>query len=174
MFDAANIAMSSRLPNLSLLIAQLSLSNAPKSFIVEQIDLWYKSLAADFVSKELKRIYLLLAGIPGKDEVNIFENVDWKRAFGMHLWYVCPNGAPIETAIDAYSGAFDEYAYAERPNPPYTNSSASFDVLYHILLLYKSNIHRLGSVLNPATHTDDPLDYRLRYVFKVKYFFYYT
>lgn len=79
--------------------------------------------------------------------------------------YVCPNGAPIETAIDLYKKAFEEYSYAERPDPPYVENFAEdgpFDIIYHILLLYKSGIHRLSSALNPATHTEDPLDYRLR------------
>ncbi|ERL95449.1 hypothetical protein D910_12711 [Dendroctonus ponderosae] len=165
--DAAGIAMDAKLPNLSLLVAQLSLSNAPKSFIQEQVDIWYNSMAANHITPELKRLYLLVSGIPTKEDVNIFDGIDWKRAFGLHLWYICPNGAPIQTAIDLYKKAFEEYAYAERPNPPYTNSYSEepfFDMIYHILLLYKSGIHRLSSTLNPATHTDDPLDYRLSWL----------
>lgn len=84
--DAATLAMDARLPNLSLLISQLSLSNATKAFMQEQVEIWYKSLATNHISKELKRLYLLLAGVPIRDELNILEDVDWKRAFGIHLW----------------------------------------------------------------------------------------
>jgi len=84
--DAATLAMDARLPNLSLLISQLSLSNATKAFMQEQVEVWYKSLATNHISKELKQLYLLLAGVPIRDELNILEDVDWKRAFGIHLW----------------------------------------------------------------------------------------
>lgn len=165
--EAANLALDEHLPNLSLLISQLSLTNRTKSFLQEQIESWYTSMTANHISEDMKSIYLLLSGIPVKDEINIFKNVDWKRAFGMHLWYVCPAGAPVEVAIELYKEAFENKGYAELPNPPYRSSFEEdnvFDVVYHVLMLYKTRVHRLSSVLNPATHTDDPLDYRLRYL----------
>lgn len=166
-FEAAGIAIDNKMPNLSLLLSQLSVANDPKGFIQEQIEIWYSSLASNHISKEMKKLYLLLAGIPTKDDVNIFEGINWKRAFGMHLWYISPNGAPIDNATELYTTAFEEYGYAERPNPPYVQDyveDGPFDIIYHILLLYKSGIHKLGSVLNPATHTKDPLDYRLSWL----------
>ncbi|KAF7286165.1 hypothetical protein GWI33_007127 [Rhynchophorus ferrugineus] len=166
-FEAAGIAIDNKMPNLSLLLAQLSVSNDTKLFIQEHIESWYCSLTSNHITKGMKKLYLLLAGIPTKDEVNIFDNVDWKRAFGMHLWYICPNGSPLENAIDLYTASFREHLYAERPNPPHAKQfveDGPFDILYHILLLYKSGVHRLSSVLNPATHTNDPLDYRLSWL----------
>ncbi|KAJ8954478.1 hypothetical protein NQ314_007084 [Rhamnusium bicolor] len=165
--DAANLALEKRLPNLALLVSQLSVTNKTKLFLQEQIESWYNSMTANYIGEDMKKIYLLLSGIPLRDDVNIFENVDWKRAFGMHLWYICPAGAPIENAIELYNNAFEEKGYAELPTPPYRKSYVeygSFDVLYHILMLYKTRVHRLSSVLNPATHTDDPLDYRLSWL----------
>lgn len=163
--DAANLALDNRCPKLAALISQLSVTNRTKLFLQEQIECWYNSLTAEHINEETKKIYLLLSGIPVKDEVNIFRDIDWKRAFGMHLWYVCPAGAPLEQAIDLYKRAFEEQGYSECPNPPYERigiEGSSFDVLYHILMLYRTRVHRLSSVLNPSTHTDDHLDYRLR------------
>ncbi|XP_060517392.1 nuclear pore complex protein Nup98-Nup96-like isoform X1 [Cylas formicarius] len=167
-FEAASIAMNGRLPSLSLLIAQLSVPNATKTLLQEQIDIWYSSLAANHISDAMKKLYLLLSGVPTKDGVNIFDGIDWKRAFAMHLWYMCPAGAPVEMAIELYKKSFEEFYYAKHPSPVYSTESGSdegpFDVIYHILMLYKSGIHRLSSVLNPATVTDDPLDYRLSWL----------
>lgn len=164
-WDAANLALGNRCPNLALVISQLSITNRTKFFLQEQIESWYSSLTANHINGDLKKIYLLLSGIPVKDEVNIFQDVDWKRAFGMHLWYVGPAGAPIEFAIDLYNKAFEEESYSVFPSPPYKPNSieeSDYDILYHILMLYKTRVHRLSSALNPSTHTDDYLDYRLR------------
>lgn len=157
--------MEKKCPNLALLISQLSLTNRTKFFLQEQIESWYNSLTTNHITENMKKIYLLLSGIPVKDEVNIFQDIDWKRAFGMHLWYLCPAGAPIENAIDLYKKGFEEHSYAEFPKPPYCQSAVDetpYDILYHILILYKTRVHRLSSALNPLTHTDDNLDYRLR------------
>ncbi|KAG5889547.1 hypothetical protein JTB14_024955 [Gonioctena quinquepunctata] len=165
--DAANLAMDERYPNLALIISQLSLTNRTKIFLQEQIESWYKSMTANHIGDDMKKIYLLLSGVSVKEELNVFQNIDWKRAFGMHLWYVSPTGAPIEMAIELYKKSFEEQGYAEMPNPPYTSTyveEGSFDILYHILMLYKTRIHRLSTVLNPATHTDDFLDYRLSWL----------
>uniref|UniRef100_A0A6P7G4Y7 Nuclear pore complex protein Nup98-Nup96 n=1 Tax=Diabrotica virgifera virgifera TaxID=50390 RepID=A0A6P7G4Y7_DIAVI len=165
--EAANLAIDKRLPNLSLILSQLSLTNRTKMFLQEQIESWYQSMSSNHISEDMKKIYLLLSGIPVKDEVNIFENIDWKRAFGMHMWYVSPSGAPIEMVIELYKKAFEEYNYAELPNPPYESTYAeenSFDLLYHILVLYQSRAHRLSTVLNSATHTDNHLDYWLSWL----------
>lgn len=163
--DAANLSIEQKCPNLALLLSQLSITNRSKYFLQEQIETWYNSLTANHISEDMKKIYLLLSGIPLKDEINIFQDMDWKRAFGMHLWYICPAGAPIEHAIELYKKAFEDQSYSEFPNPPYQQSSiedGSYDVLYHILILYKTRVHRLSSALNPSTHTDNYLDYRLR------------
>lgn len=163
--DAANLALGQRCPNLALLISQLSITNRTKFFLQEQIESWYNSLTANHINEDMKKIYLLLSGIPLREEVNIFQSIDWKRAFGMHLWYICPVGAPIEVAIELYKKAFEEQSYSQFPNPPYKNTNVedgSYDILYHILMLYKTRVHRLSAALNPATHTDDSLDYRLR------------
>lgn len=165
--EAADLAMENHFPNLSILISQLSITNRTKLFLQEQINNWYNSMIVNHIHPEVKKLYLLLSGIPLKDDINIFENIDWKRAFAMHLWYICPNGTANEFAIELYKEAFEKFNYVEKPLPPYATQYVehpAFDILYHILLMYKSRIHRLSSVLNPATHTDDPLDYRLSWL----------
>lgn len=39
-----------------------------------------------------------------------------------------------------------------------------YDLRYHILQLYSKRSHSLETLLNPATHTPDPMDYRLSWL----------
>ena len=51
--------------------------------------------------------------------------------------------------------------YASPPRPEHDPLSAHYlDVKYHLLRLYTRRSHSLEAVLNPATHTADPLDHR--------------
>jgi len=93
---------------------------------------------------------------------------------------MCSPVASVSDALEQYKIAFSEgneesgEGYAKRPDPPYLDEdSDSFvvtahrrrlnDLCYHLLELYSSRAHPLEQLLNPATHTDDPLDHRLRY-----------
>jgi len=70
----------------------------------------------------------------------------------------------------AYKNSFEADEFNSLPpNPPYCkNFSAQeeqkqfYDLRYHLLLLFSKRSHPLEELLNPATHTPDPLDYRLR------------
>lgn len=94
--------------------------------------------------------------------------------------YICSPAASLTDALQQYQTAFgasDEdsgNAYAKRPDPPYLDSFSDDcietvhgrklnDLCYHLLQLYCERFHPLEQLLNPATHTDDPNDYRLRY-----------
>lgn len=83
--------------------------------------------------------------------------------------------ASIRDALELYENSFDtgktEYAYATAPKPEYkgddyeieiTNGKPIYDLCFHLLKLFCTGNHALGELLNPATHTVDPLDYRLR------------
>ncbi|RZF34912.1 hypothetical protein LSTR_LSTR011406 [Laodelphax striatellus] len=45
-----------------------------------------------------------------------------------------------------------------------TSGEPIYDVCYHLLRLYSFRSHPLERLLNPATHTSDPLDYRLSWL----------
>lgn len=89
----------------------------------------------------------------------------------LQLWYMCSPISSITDALLAYDKCFhsDEF-YSRPPVPSYmedgtyhTNSSTIYDMRYHLLHLYSKRSYPLESLLNPATHTPDPMDYRLRY-----------
>lgn len=85
------------------------------------------------------------------------------------LRYVCSSSASITDALLKYEDAFNgEDSYACRPLPSYSaewetsSGQVVFDICYHLLRLFSFRSHPLEKILNPATHTSDPLDYRLR------------
>lgn len=87
------------------------------------------------------------------------------------MWYLCAATASITDALLAYEKFFktDEFL-AAAPSPPYAadfstqRNSPVEDVRYHLLQLYSKRSHPLESLLNPATHTVDPMDFRLSWL----------
>lgn len=84
--------------------------------------------------------------------------------------YIFSSVSTIADVITKYETAFEnEEAYARRPSPPYNEevTTASgrhiHDICYNLLKLYCFKTHPLEQILNPATYSSDPLDYRLRY-----------
>ena len=167
----------------ALLLTQLSGSSAVRKLMCEQLDSWGKSKADAFIDPRRLQLYLLVAGLAVHETseghiVNSCHLLDWKRAFAIHLWYICSPIASLADALRLYQEAFSasnedsDNAYAKRPDPPYLDSLSDDcietahgrklnDLCYHLLQLYCERSHPLEQLLNPATHTDDPRDYRL-------------
>lgn len=87
---------------------------------------------------------------------------------------MCSSVASITDALLKYDAAFtDPIMYAKPPQPTYyskldmeweaTSGKPLYDLCYHLLKLYSSRSYPLEPLLNPATYSSDPLDYRLRY-----------
>ena len=89
---------------------------------------------------------------------------------------MCSPVASVTDALLQYEQAFgpsdEKNVYAKCPEPLYMENNARletsseqpvWDMCFHLLKLYSSRSHPLDQLLNPATHTRDPLDYRLRY-----------
>lgn len=89
----------------------------------------------------------------------------------LHVWYLSSATASITDALLAYERAFksDDFS-AMAPTPPYTNeyqperNTPVEDLRFHILKLYSKRSYPIESLLNPATHTVDPMDFRLSWL----------
>lgn len=82
---------------------------------------------------------------------------------------MCSPTSSITDALLAYEKTFKaEEFYSLPPTPVYTEKikisekHEVYDLRYHILQLFSKRSHPLESLLNPITHTADPMDYRLR------------
>ncbi|XP_033343033.1 nuclear pore complex protein Nup98-96 isoform X1 [Megalopta genalis] len=167
---------------LALLMAQLRSGMPTKALIKQQIALWQDSGVDENISTDRLKLFALVAGEPLVSSkhglINVCEDLDWKRALAVHLWYFSSPVASIRDTLELYESAFDTskatYAYAAAPIPEYkgasdyefevNNGQTIYDLCYHLLKLFCIGNHTLGELLNPAAHTADPLDYRLSWL----------
>ncbi|XP_075227929.1 nuclear pore complex protein Nup98-96 [Lycorma delicatula] len=159
----------------SLLVSQVGTGEAVRTLAEKQLCQWVETQADKLIDCIRLKLIMLVAGIPllqaTETTINIFDGLDWKRAFALHLWYVCSTSASVTDALLKYESAFDNAnCYAASPLPSYsvewetTSGQALFDVSYHLLCLFSFRSHPLERLLNPATHTSDPIDYRLSWL----------
>ncbi|XP_017760409.1 PREDICTED: nuclear pore complex protein Nup98-Nup96 isoform X3 [Eufriesea mexicana] len=166
---------------LALLMAQLCSGMPIKVLIKQQIALWQDAGVDENISLDRLKLFALVAGeplVPSKHGlINVCEAFDWKRALAVHLWYFSSPIDSIRDTLDIYETSFDTskiaYAYTVIPKPEYkgddyelelNNGKPIYDLCFHLLKLFCTGNHTLGELLNPATHTADPLDYRLSWL----------
>lgn len=160
--------------HLALLLAQTCFGqDAPREILAQQLANWAEGGTDALMAPPRLSLYALLAAAPthqaSHTTVNTCQGLDWRRALGLHLWYVCPATATIAEALQEYEQAAglkgDSPSYCDLPLPPYMMNQAlpdqmkvSYDVCYHLLKLFTDPMHQLEVLLNPATITPDPVD----------------
>ncbi|KAG8284509.1 Nuclear pore complex protein Nup98-Nup96 [Homalodisca vitripennis] len=162
----------------ALLLSQLSGGSNVQAMSEQQLTQWVETEADKFIDTDRLKLMMLVAGKPllhtSDRVINICHGLDWRRAFAIHLWYICSPVASVTDALIRYEAAFSDESesYASPPLPPHSRdmeweSSSGrpiFDVCYHLLKLFSSRSYPLAPLLNPATHTMDPLDHRLSWL----------
>ncbi|XP_064636233.1 nuclear pore complex protein Nup98-Nup96-like isoform X2 [Lineus longissimus] len=181
--EACEIAVKAGDHRLALMISQTTGNHVFRSMLKKQLTNWHETKADQFMDLERLKIYALLASCMVWDTsaltVNVCEDMDWKRALAIHLWYHCVPTSTISDAVHEYDCAFKgkrQTSYCGPPHPPYlekfkdnVNSVESRadrrtvirDCCYHILKLYGQRSHRLERILAPTTSTPSHLDHRL-------------
>ncbi|XP_011308001.1 nuclear pore complex protein Nup98-Nup96 [Fopius arisanus] len=180
--EACELARKSGDYSLALLISQLGGAASVQELIKQTIALWQATDTLSNISMERLKIYMLAAGthlIMSNDEtINVCEKLDWKRALAIHLWYLSPPTASITDVLELFESSFNpsesnEQIYAAPPLPEYKeeefeaeviSGKKTYDLCYHLIKLYSTGNHSLEELLNPLTHTSDPLDYRLSWL----------
>lgn len=75
-----------------MLLAQLGSENSVRCCIQRQLWQWFNSKADLFIDIDHLKLYTLISGQPLFDSnqkiINVCENLDWVRAFALHMWYV--------------------------------------------------------------------------------------
>ncbi|KYN31615.1 Nuclear pore complex protein Nup98-Nup96 [Trachymyrmex septentrionalis] len=165
---------------LALLMAQLRSGATVKKLIKQQLALWQETDVDENLTIDRLKLFMLVAGEPlissKHGTVNVCEDLDWKRAFAIHLWYLSPPTSSITDALDLYEASFnttEAQAYAAIPEPEYreddydaelNNGKRIHDLCFQLLKLYCTGNHDLGELLNPLSYTANPLDYRLSWL----------
>lgn len=173
--DACELAFNNDDCNLALLLSQLSSGPTTRQLIQHQLSSWQGVEADKFINPDRLKALMLVAGLPlissTHGTINIFENIEWLKALAVHIWYLCSPTTSITDALLMYEKAFkSEECYVQPPLPPYTSeyntesNQTIYDLRYHLLKLYSKRSHSIEKLLNPATHTSDPMDFRLSWM----------
>ena len=165
---------------LALLMSQLGGATSVRELIKQQLALWQETDVDGNLTIYRLKLFMLVAGEPlicsKQGTINVCESLDWKRALALHLWYLSQPTASITDALELYEESFNtkpSEVYAAEPRPEYfnedydaelSNGKTIYDLCFHLLKLYCMGNHPLEEVLNPLTHTADPLDYRLTWL----------
>lgn len=176
--DACQFARKAGDHCLALLMAQLRSGSPVKELIKQQLALWQETNVDENLTIDRIKLFMMIAGEPlissKHGTINVCEDLDWKRAFAIHLWYLSPPTCSITDALDLYEASFnttETEVYAAAPEPEYkesdydaeiSNGKIIYDLCFHLLKLYCTGNHDLGELLNPLSYTPNPLDYRLR------------
>ncbi|GLG96233.1 Nuclear pore complex protein Nup98-Nup96 [Gryllus bimaculatus] len=110
-----------------MLLSQMGGSQCVRQLVHRQLVYWQEVHADSYINKDRLKMLMLVAGLPlfssSRGSINICENLEWKRCFAMHLWYVCSPVASVMDALQKYDNAFSsedpKNNYARQPNPPY-------------------------------------------------------
>lgn len=179
---AVDMALEGDDMRLASLMSQIGRTGEFREEIQRQLDDWSKYHADSVISVEYRRIYALLAGITdisvgnksrGSDsspDVLISKDLDWKRAFGLRLWYACPFETSISNVFSDFNESLNHPNPPATPLPPYLEITQSSrwntptrptDVLYNLIRLYSDTTISLEQVLSARDSSSSPTDLRL-------------
>ncbi|OWZ52424.1 nuclear pore complex protein Nup98-Nup96 [Cryptococcus neoformans c8] len=169
---------------LATLLSQAGGEESFKDELLKQLEDWQAYKVNPLIAVGYRKLYALLAGITdvsagdpsrgsdGCPDVLIADDLDWKRAFGLHLWYGIPFENTIRDVVDSYTFSLSSTHPPARPLPPYLEKPSDnirswnlptepTDVLYNLLQLYSDDAISLDQVLRSRDTSPSPFDVRL-------------
>lgn len=187
---ACEVAMDGGNIKLATLISQASGDFEFREDLRAQLEVWREQRVDVHVNEGVRKVYALLAGVldivEGSNgtglercrDVDIFEGLDWKRAFGIHFWFVEPMDAPIAQVFESYDQQRLESPervsgpkawYAENsPTPSSSNHrwnlpspNSTPDALFSLIKLHSDQTCSLSQIFTPLSFGPSPLDYSL-------------
>ncbi|KZV85023.1 hypothetical protein EXIGLDRAFT_753514 [Exidia glandulosa HHB12029] len=161
-YDGGNV-------HLATLIAQHGSDAQLSEDIAAQVDLWREQRAAAQMDPHILRVYALLAGVldvlPGVRSTDPLEScadvavtgaLDWRRAFGLRLWYGA--GATTQNA----GLALEEYeAFFQSTKTALPMRAGERDAAYELIRAALRPDVPLDVALVPKTFGGNALDYRM-------------
>uniref|UniRef100_A0A182SGX8 Nuclear pore complex protein Nup98-Nup96 n=1 Tax=Anopheles maculatus TaxID=74869 RepID=A0A182SGX8_9DIPT len=175
--EACELAFTNNDIHLAMLLAQISGGPVVRQLLQHQLTCWQDSEADKFIDPRRLEAFMAIAGVrmmsSSHGPINMLEHVDWLGALALHLWYICPPTASITDALLKYEEAFESSeSFTHPPLPPYRarytqkgpKNAALCDLRFHLLKLYSKRSYPLEALLNPASHTADPTDFRLSWL----------
>jgi len=175
--EAAEAASTEGNPNLSLLISQAGSDLEFKSSLDRQLTVWASDGSDRLIEEAYRKCLALLSGATdvwrppndksGSHDVNVVKGLDWKRAFGLALWY-----GPGSEGVEGYEGALEQFQQvmgkngAALPVPWYKEGGSpssnldEADALFELLRLATAEVP-LERAIYPRVFGPNRLDYRM-------------
>lgn len=180
---ACDVAIDAGNVRLATLLAQCPGDDDFKEDLQAQLGLWREQKVDAHIGDDVRKVYALLAGVvdvlegskgTGAEicpDLPISKGLDWKRAFGLQLWFGQSMDTSISDVFAAYHSSIGDNAAS--PTPWYKESHPTQpswklpqgadppDILYSFIRLFAEPELTLSDVLAPFSYAASPLDYRL-------------
>lgn len=182
-------------PRLATMIAQIGGDDTMRKAVTDQINHWRDENDLSEISPRIRALYELLAGntcvSEGKSRAgpeNKAENLNissrfglnWRRAFGLKLWYGIPEAEPVDQIIESFGEDLSSYREKVKPVPWFRDAKASTgwddpspsdrqDILWGLLKIYDHSQQDsctkidIASILAPENISGNPLNARLSF-----------
>lgn len=176
---------------LAILVSQICGDRVMREDLTGQIEAWRKLNVLSEITEPIRALYELLAGNvcvcegkkgPAEDRAKTFVlserfNLDWKRAFGLRLWYAILSEEPIEVAVQKYAADLETHE-KRKPLPWFLEDQACVlwedpnagqreDVLWGLLKLFTSSKTSanlpISPIVAPHNTAGNPVDSRLSF-----------
>ncbi|EIW69491.1 hypothetical protein TREMEDRAFT_62352 [Tremella mesenterica DSM 1558] len=182
---AVQTALDGKDMRLATLISQAGGDETFKEEILKQLEDWRKYKSTAFIGNGYRKLYALLGGITdvthghqdtsrgsdGAKDVLISQGLDWKRAFGIRLWFSSPCFDSISSVLSSYLDSFSRGYSPAKPLPMYMEKpdeekrwnmpTEPSDILFGLIRLYSDQTLSLESVLRSRDASSSPVDVRL-------------
>lgn len=197
---ACQVAMDSHNVKLATLISQAGGDYDFIGHLRSQLEIWKDERVDVHIDENMRKIYALLAGyvdvlegsggsgVEQCKELEISRGLDWKRVFGLHLWFGQPLDATIAEVFDSYEKHWkraEEYAlpagseayvappipwYSETPTGELQKPSSVWqlpddanppDALYSLIRLHAQPELSLSQIMSPLSFGPSPVDFSL-------------
>ncbi|KAK7031341.1 nuclear pore complex protein Nup98-Nup96 [Favolaschia claudopus] len=187
---ACEVAMDGGYLRLATLISQAGGDFEYREDLKDQLEIWREQRIDVHIDEGVRKVYALLAGIVdsivegskggGQDrcpDIDLVAGLDWKRVFGLHLWFSGLVDAPISQIFEAYNQLVKDSSPARtiaRPIPWYEENptaskwrwklpspSSPPDALFSLIRLHAEPSCSLSHVLTPLSFGPFPMDVSL-------------
>jgi nuclear pore complex protein Nup98-Nup96 len=191
--DACHALLTGLDLRLATMVAQIGGDHHMRRDMTDQLDEWRRMDVLSEMDESVRALYELLSGNCAASEaktgggrenkVNRFTisgrfGLDWRRAFGLRLWYGTLVEEPIELAVAQFADALRDNKDDALPQPWFVEQGVNMgwvdqhtedreDLLWGILKLYASSKLELPAniedVLAPENVSGHPLNARLSF-----------
>ncbi|KAF9431069.1 hypothetical protein BGZ94_009994 [Podila epigama] len=175
--QASVAAIQAKNPRLATLIAQTGRGSKSLAHVEDQLLLYKKYGPGVKVPDFYMRALVLLSGAlttdiapKGQPPRYVTDELDWRRTFGIHLWYSNTSEVNLKQALTEYVESLATSNKIAKPLPWYEQNAIAvdgchYDFLFQLISLLVLPATHLETVLHPLGISPSRLDYRQSWQF---------